>query len=878
MKTTKESVYEYIQKEIMTNAECKDGICTKVIAKHFNLQRSNVSTLLNELVKEEKLNKTNTRPVLYTLAQKENSNYEYGEKRLIGAKGSLARALQIAKAAIFYPQKSLNVLISAKPGCGTTHFVYTMYLYAKEEKIFKTGAPFLKVNCRHFKENISELDDVIFKSDSKTIEDLEKSYFGLARGGMLFIDNVDLLNARQKSNLADFLESGLLYTENRKQYLDCSDVFVVLSCQPSHISQFSQRLPMVIELPELKDRPLQEQLDLIHYFFTVEAHNAKRNIELKRDVLEALLLTEFQRNIKDLEMEIKKACATACVRVMDTMDASIEVTISDFTMYIQKSLMRMRSQSNEISTLLGTQNLFIYDCNQEFSSLYFTPSKDMYEELRVQYTELSKRGFNEDTIHNVINNHVSNLFRQYNYYQSFNDQYDVEQLSKIVDPKLIHMVQKFMNLCKEELQRDFKSHVFYGLCLHMNSLLTLQFNQSRVDNDQIKHIVQDYPKEYAISAQFAQRFREKFNIDLPMEEVVIITMFLIKDEEDNEGHPNLLYIFHGCGVASSLKDVTNTLTHCNNAYSYDLVLEKDSKTALNEIRMLIQRIDNGQGLIVIYDMGSIKTMLDTIVEDLDIKIRYICFPITLVGLDVARKCMQETDLDYVYHTTLREMSSMFNQSQNRKDVIITLCHTGEGGAYQLKQYIDQYSNLGIRTIPLAISKRDELISQIMKLKKVYNIHCFVGTYDPKLLGIPFISMTKIFENKPENIDRILMFEPVQSKQLDYTAIYSFLEEQFKCISVSKLKTILPSIIDELEIIYSLNADQKVGLFVHIACLLENCKSGIHQTCEKSTEDVINNYPEDFKVVSKILKPLEKTFKIIIDDHQIAIIIMILNRL
>ncbi len=412
----------------------------------------------------------------------------------------------------------------------------------------------------------------------------------------------------------------------------------------------------------------------------------------------------------------------------------------------------------------------------------------------------------------------------------------------------------------------------------MNSLLSLQFNQSRVDNDQVKHIVQDYPKEYAISAQFAQRFKEVFNIDLPMEEVVIITMFLIKDEEDNEGHPNLLYIFHGSGVARSLKEVTNTLTHCNNAYSYDLLLEKDSKTALEEIRMLIQRIDNGQGLIVIYDMGSIKTMLDTIVEDLNIKIRYICFPITLVGLDVARKCMQESDLDYVYHTSIQEMKTLFDQKTSRKDIIITLCHTGEGGAYQLKQYIDQYSNLGIRTVPLAISKRDELISQVMELKKVFNIHCFVGTYDPKLLGIPFISMTKIFENKPENIDRILMFEPVQSKQLDYSAIYSFLEEQFKCISVSKLKSILPSIIDELEIIYSLNADQKVGLFVHIACLLENCKLGVHAAKDKNLEEVIENYPDDFKTVSKVLKPLEKAFKVIIEDDQIAVIIMILNKI
>ena len=877
MKTTKESVYEYIQKELMTNDEYKKGVSTVVVADAFHMQRSNASTLLNELVKEGRLEKTTTRPVLYSLPQQENIENQ-STKRMIGAEGSLANALQIAKAAILYPKNSLNVLVSAKPGCGTTHFVYSMYLYAKEAKVFSHDAPIYKVNCRHFKDNINELDDILFKSQATSSEELEKSYFGLARGGMLFIDNAELLNARQKSLLADFLDNGLIYTEDRKYSLDCQNVFLVLSCPPSSVSQFSQRIPMVIELPELKDRPLQEQLDLINYFFTVEANNAKRNIELQRDVLQALLLTEFAYNIKDLEMEIKKACATACVRVMEDTNSNIEVTIHDFSSYIQKSLIRMRSQSKEITNILGIQNLFIYDCDKEYFSMSYDKSHDLYEEMRSQYAELSKRGINEDTIHDVINNHVTNLFKQYNYYQSFNDTYDIEQLSKIVDPKIINLVTKLINMCREELQREIKPQVFYGLCLHMNSLLTIHLGESRVDNNQVIHIIQDFPKEYALSAQFAQRFKDAFNIELPMEEIVIITMFLIKDEEDSQGHPMLLYIFHGRGVASSLKEVTNTLTHCNNAYAYDLTLEKDSKEALEEIKEVIQRIDNGQGIIVIYDMGSIKTMLDTISKQIDIKIRYIYFPITLVGLDVARKCMQEEDVDYVYHTTMREMQKMFSSNDVRKEIIITLCHTGEGGALQLKQYIDQYSHIGYKTVPLAISKRDVLIQQVMELKKIYRIHCFVGTYDPKLLGIPFISMTKVFENKPEDLDKVLMFEPIQSKQLDYSAVYSLLEEQFTYISVPKLKSVLPSIVDQLEIIYSLDADQKVGVFVHIACLLENCKQGIRQTADPELVHVMNEYEEDFKTIAKILKPLEKTFKVVIDDNQIATLIMILNKL
>ena len=67
----------------MTNEACKQGINTNVIAQHFGLQRSNISTILNELVKEERLSKTNTRPVLYYLPQKENKEIYNAGKLLI---------------------------------------------------------------------------------------------------------------------------------------------------------------------------------------------------------------------------------------------------------------------------------------------------------------------------------------------------------------------------------------------------------------------------------------------------------------------------------------------------------------------------------------------------------------------------------------------------------------------------------------------------------------------------------------------------------------------------------------------------------------------------------------------------------------------------
>ena len=124
----------------------------------------------------------------------------------------------------------------------------------------------------------------------------------------------------------------------------------------------------------------------------------------------------------------------------------------------------------------------------------------------------------------------------------------------------------------------------------------------------------------------------------------------------------------------------------------------------------------------------------------------------------------------------------------------------------------------MKTIPLAISAKDELIHEVSELRKTYDIHCFVGTYDPKIFGIPFIPISKIFENSQEEIDRILMFEPISSSTFNYEDVYQYLSEQFKYVSISKLKSILPGIIDELNTIYHFNEDQRVGLFMHMACL------------------------------------------------------------
>ena len=70
MKSTKDMVFEFVRQYVYTSsADHTQGVETGIIARELGKQRSNISAALNELIKEGKLIKSNTRPVLYRLPE-----------------------------------------------------------------------------------------------------------------------------------------------------------------------------------------------------------------------------------------------------------------------------------------------------------------------------------------------------------------------------------------------------------------------------------------------------------------------------------------------------------------------------------------------------------------------------------------------------------------------------------------------------------------------------------------------------------------------------------------------------------------------------------------------------------------------------------------
>lgn len=882
MKSAKETVYELIQQiEFSKKASDTVGVETSIIAKELHMQRSNASALLNQLCAEGKLKKVGTRPVLYTVHQKneQQSSETSCFKSYIGFNGSLRSVVQLAKAAILYPQKSLNTLILAPKGSGTSLLAKLMYGFAQEVNVIGEKAQFIKLNCNHYIDNKAALRKELFgMPDAKN--DFENC-FDRAEHGILFIDNVNLLEGQDLENINTFLETGSFCYDNDKQKKVQRNVLLILACSTDSsrkvIENYASKIPMKIEIPSLEERPLLERFELIHRFLSIEAARSNRQIEINSETMKALLLYDCPLNVKQLNHDIKIACANAYVRSYQDVSESIVINPYDFEAYVRKGLLNEKKHKEELDALVGKDNTYIFDKDKIQKKLdHINIQGDMYTDIKNRAHELEKRGIDKQEVATIVNSYLKNVFVEYRN-QLSKQVINIEQLQKLVDERVIKIVNDFLTKCRLKFDREYPANIFYGLSLHINSLLTLTKNQQRISNDQITNIIQNYPEEYSMGVKLATTLKSEYELDLPIDEIVLLTMFIIDVPEQKETtNPQVLFAMHGETTASSLRDVTNALTKTNNAYAFDLALSSDTQTALSELRTLIQTIDQGKGVLVIYDMGSIKTMLETIQDETNIPLRLIYMPVTLIGLDAARKCSMEEDIDVVYHSVLTELANLKEGFIRKPKVIITLCNTGEGGAEQLKEYIDKYSNLNIKTIPLAISHKKTLLNEVMTIQQANEIHAFVGTYNPKLFGIPFISISEVFSTKPKELDQILLFKPINEKSINYEEIDLNLEEQLRSLPIHKLRKILPAVMEEMITKYSLNEDQEIGLYMHIACMINNLLENKALPKNPNTEFIVSNREEDFKYVSKIMKKIEKSFNIIIPDDGIAYVLEIIS--
>lgn len=847
MKSNKEKVYDFIR--LHSEGENEAGVSTVYIAEAMELQRTNVSSILNQLVKESRICKSEGRPVLYRTIDggKERAGDCFSD--LIGCEGSLKRVIQLAKAAVLYPQRSLNTLLIGARGTGKSRLAKRMYRFAVDRGIIDGEAPYLHIDCHDY------------LSNDRLETELEEIW-RTAENGVVFLDNVQFLSSRARKKVLEYIQSPM---RNYAVLVSCTD-------REQLADEFLAEFPVQLELPTLAQRPLAERMEMIKRLFSKEAVRIQRPLVVRGELMSCLLLYECEANYYQLTGDIKIGCANAYVREYRN-DGEIALFVSDFSNNVRRGLLQYRKEAD---AMIDFDQRFLFDGDKV--SVSRPEDGTLYDRLNKKASELKATGLGEDEINMLLSVEVERAFGEYQK-KLVRDVADKKQLEMLVDARLIGIVEEFLRHAEHELDRSFSNSVLYGLCLHINSAVNGKREMGQPDKKRLAEMLVYHKAEYLLGEELAEQITKTFQVAFPVEEVLFLSMFLCAREPETArtGRPVLLLAFYGEGIASAIAKTISGVTQLDNVFSFEITCGRASAELYRKLKEYLATIEQGKGVLVLYDSSFLGEMLTQLEGELNILIRQIPMPVATLGIELARRTLTEDDPDRLLRYAVKGIGAPGGWCRS---YIVTLCTTGKGGAEELKNYIERYGQLqDTEVVPLSISDRTVLEGSLRHLMESGIIRCVIGTFDPKLFSIPFISISEVFGTRKEHLPKLLSLEKEAKTRIDYEAMFDYLEEQLVHTDMTKLKKVLPEVMREMnDTLGELTLDAEAGLLIHIACCIDRLQGKEPVAANPKKKAVLMKYEKEFRQLLKIVKPLERTFRIIINDDEIANILTIIYQL
>ncbi|WP_434564656.1 sigma 54-interacting transcriptional regulator [Thermoanaerobacterium thermosaccharolyticum] len=868
------------------------------LAKELSIHRSNASSDLNKLFKDGKVSKIEGKPVLYCIKSDElNKNINPIEtdafSRVIGSNLSLKNAVQQAKAAIMYPPHGLHTLLLGETGTGKSMLAETMYEYAKEIGRLKTNAPFITFNCADYANNPQLLMAQLFGVKKGAYTGADRDKVGIvekADKGILFLDEVHRLPPEGQEMLFYLIDKGMFRRLGETDIQHKVDVLIICATTENVesilLKTFTRRIPMVINLPSLKERTYEERFEIIKNFMIDEASVIKNDIFITSNALKAFLLYDCPNNIGQLKSDIKLCAAKAYLGFMMNRDKEVVIHTEDLPQYIKRGLFKYKEEKDKIDK-------FIKDDKIRFSTEQkaIIPSEDnkafnFYEALEEKRRSLEEKGISENDIKLIMSLDIETYLKRY-----INEakRYNLEELYKVVDKRIVDIVDNFLNHAGKMLKRDFSEKTLYGLSMHVASSIERILSGKKIENHQLDDIKRIYKDEFEVSKELKKSIEKEFDIEIPEDEVGFITMFLcldIKQEKDEE-KVSVIVAMHGESTATSIADVSNRLLGENFVVGYNMPLDQKPEIALNNLCDLIKKTNKGKGVLLLVDMGSLVFFGDMVYEKTGIPVKTVEMASTPMVLEAGRKALLNASLDEVYDSALnlspyigRIYKDNF-QIQNgfKNDVIITACITGEGTALKLKSILEKKLDLksaGIDIIPLNIEDKREFKRKLQNIKREKNILAVVSAFDPGDDTLKYISTTDVFDNRKlcslkamidsrDALDTINNMKKIIAENVDIDAdkyINAF-KEFYLNMAENKV---------------SLDNDKIIGLILHLACAIERVLKGGELIRIKNCKSIMEDNASKYEMIKNSIKPVNEAFNVSLSDDEYVSIMKIIYSL
>lgn len=859
----KELVINELKKRCKENIIKENPVFTaSEIADTLQISRNTVSQYLNEKVKEKEVVKINSRPVYFY--DRKMVEEKFGQVKgdgvfasfqefvesfcdlpedfelLIGYNNSLHNVVEHCKAAITYPG-GLPILIHGPTGTGKSMIASLMYEYALHQNIIDTQRKFVSVNCSEYANNPELLTANLFghvKGAYTGADDDNPGLISLADGGILFLDEVHCLKAECQEKLFFFMDKGMYHKVGDNEnwfHSKCRLIFATTE-DPQNVllKTLLRRIPITVTIPSLKERPLIEKRELIYTIFTNESKRLGKEIFISNLAYQSLMDFEFPGNIGAMKNAIKAACANAFLTNRQDNALRIEIPHLPDYIFLPMTTVQLKSSGTIQETMIPISKL-------KSTMNYASPFLHLYDRLLDLYEEYLLKDNQFHTFLEKAKEHIQSYIDYIMFSNRYRQNTNEDYLLKMLD-KIYSIVMNKYSLAVPNSEIKIYSRVLVEYSKHVVDAKVWISEHYEMVEDMKNILKEKVPRSSSIANEVVDNV--ELNLDIELDDLLmsIITIAFIGYEHEESNPAVGVILCHGYSTASCIADTVNRML---GQYIFDGI-DMEINISIDKVAQLaddyLKRKDPIQELMFLVDMGSLEEIYNCIKPISNCNIGLINNVSTAMALEVGNLLKQGQSAIEILEAISSgyQLSTHYLEGKSKKNAILTVCATGFGAAQKISELLKSSlpHKIDLEIIPYDYQSlvengtKDAIFSR-------YNVDLLIGTLDPKINDKKFLAVEDVMMN-----DETGALWQLMSLYLNGEDLASFNQNILKTFTLSNIVnhlTILngEKIIDDVEEIvkdleFNLNEEldstRKLGLYVHISCLIERLilKQGISE--------------------------------------------------
>ncbi|MDR3174550.1 MAG: PRD domain-containing protein, partial [Treponema sp.] len=707
-----------------------------------------------------------------------------------------------------------------------------------------------------------------------------------ANGGILFLDEVHRLPPEGQEMLFAYIDRGCYRRLGETRSTRTAAVMLICATtenpESSLLKTFIRRIPMLIKIPGLEERSIEERLGLISGFFGAESLKLGSPIMVSVNSMRALLGYTCGGNIGQLKSDIQLLCARSYSDFISKRKDSINITSYNLPPAIRNGLFTEKNRKKIWNIFAGVQSRFIsFDPLQDIP---FVDRKndegDIYSIIEHRTDEMHRVGASQEQIDEVIDHIMAE------YYEQYSPRTETEATKNIewfIGAEVMATVEKMLSIAAVELGRTYSDNIRYGLCLHLKSAIQRVQQGLPIVNPRLRNIQREIPKVLEAAKKAIQMVEQDFNIKLPLDEAGFVALFFASEGTAITRHPvvQIIVVAHGKGIATGMAETTNRLLGINIIKGFDMDFDENPFAVYTCIREYLEQQGDAVDVLLLVDMGSLANYAGDLERDLKIRIRYIPLVSTLHVLEAGRKTLLGYSLYDVYEDTRRIGMRFLDDRHDlprqplQQLYLLSICTTGEGSAHLLQDYLSEKLDLKgmCKIISLQLADHQTLDEKVQRLKASGRI---IGVISAFTTNIPAPHYKLSATMTPQGIARI-------QRRIDTEAVFVQVEDNlFKTLVSLQGSAALGEIRSMLERIeralgMELSGEMLIGVFCHIGCMLDRLKHGEPVGMFPGKQALLEKYPNETKLIEQECRHLSALYGVEIPLDEVCYILVFFTK-